>query len=542
MFKIHVNDGQNELPTDDIFYVVAKDGIYIKKTLGIMDSLVPVKNISTLDDIQSTARMNIKKIPGGQFAQIISFFKEVHKEYRSEAIVLLFYHEERKVYKVVPPAQKVSSAALDYDRGLVLEGWIMVGDIHSHASMSAFHSGTDHADELSFDGLHITLGNMGDDHVSISASIVSNGHRVIVNPEEYVSRLIKTKDIDESGTRPTRVVYKYCVTQRKMIEDEVASSRFGTTAWRRLDKRYTVDISKKYFRVPKGWMDMVEHQAYHYQYGHGGMYASHYHKNQKHIDHWSQGNQWGYNYNPNLWKNRKKHVRGKQPPHQQLKLLEAPEEEGVPSVNDSEDVIPCISCKFKEFKLLVETNEIEEEDHYQCMKCDGIWEESTLIDGEQCPICITGDFLFVHEEDTTKLHNEYVPADEHDHLFVKDDPIEVKSDFVKCGQCGETFRMYSGESKCPFCYTLLTGTPPPKGGVEEEKSVQQEDMENQMRSDSGEFLGEDTEAVHKAAKTEIDNILAKIPDPAETQIPLPETSSPAFATVRDLFQKVFKRE
>jgi len=157
MFKIHINDGLNKLPDDDIFYIIAKDGIYIKKTLGVMDSLVPVKNISILEDIKTAARMNIKKIPAGQFAQIISFFKkEVYVKHRAECIVILFYNEENKTYRIIPPTQKVSSATIDYDRGLVLEGWTMVGDIHSHAAMSAFHSGTDHDDEQSFDGLHIT--------------------------------------------------------------------------------------------------------------------------------------------------------------------------------------------------------------------------------------------------------------------------------------------------------------------------------------------------------------------------------------------------
>jgi len=461
MFKIHINDGLNKLPDDDIYYVIAKDGIYIKKTLGVMDSLVPVKNISILEDIKTVARMNIKKIPAGQFAQIISFFKEVYVKHRAECIVILFYNEETKTYRIIPPTQKVSSATIDYDRGLVLEGWTMVGDIHSHAAMSAFHSGTDHDDEQSFDGLHITLGNLGDTDVSLSASIVSNGHRIFIEPEEYINRLIKTKDINESEIRPNRTVWKYCQKEKKLVKDMVASSRFGSTTYQRLDKRYTVNISKKYFRTPKGWMDMVEYKSYFYQHN-----LQHYQTNQQNINNWESlygggtDNEWGFNYNSSLWRQSGK---------KDLKLLEAPK--GIePSTNDNKDVIPCTSCKFKDYKILLETNEVEETEYYCCAKCDSIWEESALLDGDKCPICTTGDFLFPYDE--TDLKNNYIPSDKHDHLFTKDDPIEIKSDFIKCGHCGETFHMHNGETKCPFCYTILGP-----------QSVQEQDKEGQMRSD-----------------------------------------------------------
>ena len=502
MFKIHVNNGRNELPKDDIFYIVAKDGIYIKKTLGIMDSLVPVKNISTLEDIESTAKMNIKKIPGGQFAKIISFFKEVHKEYGAEAIVLLFYNEKSRTYRVVPPVQKVSAAALDYDRGLSLEGWSMIGDVHSHASMSAFHSGTDHDDELSFDGLHITIGNLNDDNVSLSASIVSNGHRVIIEPEEYINHLVKTKDVDETKTQPVRTVYKYCQIEKKMVQDKVASSRFGTTTYRTLDKRYKVDIGKKYFKVPNGWMDMVTRKTYAYQPWNN----LHYQKNQHNINNWDGMGEWGYNFNPGLWDIRnKKNL--KKSSNQQLKLLESPQkQEMVSDENDVDNVIPCATCKFKEFKLLEETNAIEDIEYYQCVKCDSIWHEDALINGELCPICITDDFLFLYENDEPGLTNNYVPDDKYDHLFIKDNSTEVKSDFIKCSQCGETFRLHSGDEKCPFCYGMLNINPSAKDDIPEE-SVQEEDMEKQMKSDAGEFLGEDIEDIQKAAKEEIDNIL-----------------------------------
>ena len=49
MFKVHINDG-SALPDDDVYYIVAKEGIFLKKKLGVMESIAPVKNISKIKE------------------------------------------------------------------------------------------------------------------------------------------------------------------------------------------------------------------------------------------------------------------------------------------------------------------------------------------------------------------------------------------------------------------------------------------------------------------------------------------------------------
>jgi len=521
MFKIHINDGTNELPKDDIFYIVAKDGIYLKKTLGVMDSIAPVKNISTLQEISTVARMNIKKIPGGQFAKVIAFFKEVYNKYKSEAVVLLFYNEKTKVYKIVVPQQKVSATSIEYDRGMILKGYNMIGTIHSHAAMSAFHSGTDHDDEISFDGLHITIGNINADF-SISASIISNKNRFMVEPEEYINRITKIKDVNENITKPVRVVYKYCHTQKKLVPDEKASARFGTTSYTKLDKRYQVNVSERNFKVSKGWMDMVEHITYYNRH-----WQNHYHRNQHMINHsWGghyDASLWGYGYNynnPNL-------------------VGKTTMPATVDDKKDNDD-IPCLTCKFKNYKILIEEDEDDTIDYYVCKKCESIWEEENLIDGEQCPICITGDFLIPYEdqdgdqENEKGLKNNYVLEDKYDHLFEKDTsiPLTPPSEFISCPHCNETFHMFNRESKCPFCHKLLTSK------VQDTES----EREQQLSKDSGQFLGEDTEEINLIAKEIIQKSkeinVEKIPDPNENSTPIQENQN----IIRGMFRKVFGRK
>ena len=63
MFPVFVNDGSSELPDNDIMYIVSKEGVYLKKKLGIMESITPVKEISVLKSIEMMATMHIKSIP-----------------------------------------------------------------------------------------------------------------------------------------------------------------------------------------------------------------------------------------------------------------------------------------------------------------------------------------------------------------------------------------------------------------------------------------------------------------------------------------------
>ena len=112
-------------------------------------------------------RTKMPKIPLSVMKQVINFFRFVYGEHRnSEAIILLWYNPDSKLWEIEVPEQRVSGASAKYDRDddytdeMFLKGYKLVGTIHSHGEMGAFHSGTDDADEYGFDGLHITIGKV----------------------------------------------------------------------------------------------------------------------------------------------------------------------------------------------------------------------------------------------------------------------------------------------------------------------------------------------------------------------------------------------
>jgi len=439
MFKVHINTESSEIPEDDICYIVAKEGIFLKKKLGIMESISPVKNISILKSISTSAKMHVEKIPAITIAKIVDFFKKVHEKYYSEAIVLLFYKEDTKKYRVVPPHQKVSGASVEYNRGLSLEGWKMIGTIHSHSSMSAFHSGVDDSDEKSFDGLHITIGNVNRKNFSITASIVSNGFRTKVEPEEYIDGIKKVSEINETQPYYSHKIYKYI--DGKIQFDEESSNKFLQTN-KLENNEYTCLAPPSKSECNPKWLDVVEKKTYTYTYNVNRSYL-------------------GYNthFDPNAWREHQKFNQFGIPKNQldlqkqnQILINKFSEEETEP-----EDIIPCLKCKYRENKILLEEEEYENP-RYLCTKCDGIFDEDTLLtenpDGDiQCPTCKTDKyFSLLDETDVKNLESKFESISEEDYIYNKK---ITEEGFHVCKECGTSFLRYETDTECPYCHTSL---------------------------------------------------------------------------------------
>jgi len=531
MFKVILNDGQTEMPEDDIFYIIAKGGVYLKKKLGVMESIAPVKNISILESVNSMAKMHITKIPAKWIAKVVGFFQAVYEQYKSEAIVLLFYDEETGKHKIVPPMQKVAGASCDYDKGITIEGMTMIGTIHSHGRMSAFHSGVDDTDEEHFDGLHITLGDLDEEYPSISASIVANGHRIIVDPDEYIDKLVLMSEINQVEGKPTRVVYKW--EDDKLVKDEQATLKY-TYTHRKFDRRYDVLVALHERVFNKKWLKMVKKGTYTYKSWHSGWYGYNAHGYNKHG---RSVHGWGHNYDPSVWRH------GRQPllPDTKVGTRVSPQNirqsplttspTFLPHTSDGE-FVPCATCVHREYKLI---NEIEEEDFtddiYLCMNCGELIKEEE-VEIIQCLTCKTSEHL--HLLDENSLADGYIPSDEYDYLFEKDQTEVIEnSNYITCATCGNKFHLFNDDAICPFCYSLV-----------KQVTLLEDATESQMKKDSGALLDPEVEEVNDAileAARKADEIIERIPEPGSSSIPIPEQAiePEGKATLLNLFKRVF---
>lgn len=128
-----------------------------------------------LAEIEPSAFFSLPGIPWSLIQDIDDFFRKVDDKFDTEAIVLFTYDDRYKEtdtpsdgWGVVIPDQTNTAGSCDYkpesivdqlpDPGEGYENIHVVGSAHSHPGMSAYCSGTDKADQASFDGIHITFG------------------------------------------------------------------------------------------------------------------------------------------------------------------------------------------------------------------------------------------------------------------------------------------------------------------------------------------------------------------------------------------------
>ncbi len=123
-----------------------------------------------LEKIDNTVTFTLPRLPWELLSKCDQFFRRVHEEIGTEATVMLTYdnafrqsEDPGQGWGVLIPKQENTAVNCKYDPSSVVanisnETTSIVGTIHSHPEMSAYASGTDHADQSEEDGIHITFG------------------------------------------------------------------------------------------------------------------------------------------------------------------------------------------------------------------------------------------------------------------------------------------------------------------------------------------------------------------------------------------------
>ena len=124
--------------------------------------------------------------------ELAAFFRHANETWHSEAQARLFYSAEKGEWKVVVVPQRVATGMFSGE----LKDWQMTdaqkamreaafaepgdgfqpnGTFHSHCDCSAFQSGTDHADEISQPGVHVTFGRVSSERIHVHGRVSFRG-------------------------------------------------------------------------------------------------------------------------------------------------------------------------------------------------------------------------------------------------------------------------------------------------------------------------------------------------------------------------------
>jgi len=156
--------------------------------------------------VEESAEYNMPPIPRVIVDKLDEFFRLVDAQHHTESIVILTYDTTKEGsdgWGVLVPDQENTSVHCKYDADSIAEikpdHVMIVGSVHSHPNMAAYASGTDHADQADFDGVHITYGwqsgvNGGATQYHIELQI--GGAAYTLKPEDVFESYTINKDPD----------------------------------------------------------------------------------------------------------------------------------------------------------------------------------------------------------------------------------------------------------------------------------------------------------------------------------------------------------
>lgn len=168
--------------------------------------------------VEEVAHYNMPPIPRIIVDKLDEFFRLVDAQHHTESIVILTYDTTKQGsdgWGVLVPDQTNTSVHCKYDADSIAEikpdHVMIVGSVHSHPGMAAYASGTDHADQADFDGIHITYGwqnsvNGGATQYHIELQI--GGAAYTLKPEDVFESFTINKEPDPEVVEWTTKVKK----------------------------------------------------------------------------------------------------------------------------------------------------------------------------------------------------------------------------------------------------------------------------------------------------------------------------------------------
>lgn len=181
LMEVIVANGEELPPPELPYYVFAQEGLFIHKKTEIGRVIVKAREIpytvaSIGEDKNGVFFWTGDKIPGHIIGQATAFFRRIYEKHHTEAEVLIVRHTETGEYRLFIPYQRTSGAGVKsvFEPTHVDPNYMIVGTLHSHCMMNAFHSGTDTGDAADMDGVHFTIGKVLNDTPEIVAMVSMN--------------------------------------------------------------------------------------------------------------------------------------------------------------------------------------------------------------------------------------------------------------------------------------------------------------------------------------------------------------------------------
>lgn len=251
IYPVWIHDKTAPKPDVPVFYEISANGAFLHKETPFWRAIVPVQRISVLEEQRPQIEILLPPIPGAILRAVARFFAWITKEHNTEALVLLWWGGPGQgEYRITVPTQRVTSRSVKYDIPDV-DGYRLIGTLHSHGSISSFHSEVDREDEKSFDGIHGTFGgflsSVNKNRFDLSLQVGINEARFVLEPWLWAEGICKVSSQEQLPVANVRFLRLPIRARDSIQEYELADGE---------------ELLPKGFAPPSEWLENIEFEKF----------------------------------------------------------------------------------------------------------------------------------------------------------------------------------------------------------------------------------------------------------------------------------------
>jgi hypothetical protein len=199
MIPTFFKTGDFREPDTPLYYLVTANGLFLVRKTALFTSIGATSGVAGLEPQQPALALHFGRIPRQIMERVYGFFDWAWRQWQSEAILFLYYSPATGKFLLDAPPQTIylyrrmgrwhAEGRVSYRALPRPEGYIKLGDLHSHAGLPAFFSAQDDYDDGE-EGLKVVMGRMNRAIPETEVSFVAGQHRFALRPEEVLESFV----------------------------------------------------------------------------------------------------------------------------------------------------------------------------------------------------------------------------------------------------------------------------------------------------------------------------------------------------------------
>ena len=204
MIPLYLKSENFKAPGDALYYLVAANGVFFVKQAGLFTAVTKAHNVAGLEIETPALSLAIPKLPRTLMEKVYGFFDVVYRQWDGEAVAFFYYSPSLEQFHVDVPPQTLfrhrthrgwrTDSRLEYGSLPRPDGFLWLGDVHSHGDLRAFFSDTDDQDDGQ-DGLRIVMGQLDRPTPDVSVSFVTGGTRFELGAEDVIEDFSRLRPV-----------------------------------------------------------------------------------------------------------------------------------------------------------------------------------------------------------------------------------------------------------------------------------------------------------------------------------------------------------